>query len=479
MAPLTLDKPTTIHLFDRLSGLEQMISRLSEIHLGSNSNVGENSDSRLQPLSATATFTAEANGFPLAEAQLTSAQDFPSLKESDMLIQFFMDGNEPFIRLSHVPFFQKQLQEHRNGHSPLYFETVLPCIDALAMAALSSEFVNDFFQRSRDELIPILRRKAEAALNKADFMRTHQPIVLRALLYFTTFLFEIGDNEYASSLIGVAWRAAFKIGLQHDFVESPPFVRDARRRLWLHLQYLDIRAANLLGVEPMRKAEWDTPAPKNTFDETWEDYRTTKDGFTGEPPAVMGFTDTSFVLVRAQIEVLHQQIRSGSMTFEHMETHISERHQEIWRRYLSNSGSKPLHRFMVALLEIHLGSVYLTARQMHHKEASDDFRGQTFMTAIDLLERISAIEADLDFMQHLWVLRSFVPIHAIITVLTCILFNSTPDCEARGWVQIDKVYARYDNVDCRLAKTSVFEPVNALREQALQVKRQRQMQMQT
>jgi hypothetical protein len=225
--------------------------------------------------------------------------------------------------------------------------------------------------------------------------------------------------------------------------------------------------------------EWDTLAPKNASDETWEDYRTARESFGREPPAVIGFTDTSFVLARAQIEMLQQQIRSASMTFEQMETYISERQQEISLRYVSDSGSKPLERFMVALLEIQIGAVYLTARQMHHKESSDNFRAQSFTTAIELLERISAIEADMDYNQYSWVLRAFVPIRAIVTVLTCTLFNSTPDCEARGWQQIDKVYARYDNVDCRLAKSSVFEPANALREQALQLKKQREMQLQT
>ena len=481
MTPLTLDKPTTIHLFDRLLGMEQMISRLSEIQLQSNSNIAQVKDALLQPLSTAANFTAETVDFPFTPAQLTlttSTQDFPSLKESDMLIQFFLEGNEPFIRLSHVPFFNQQLREHRSGQSPLYFETVLPCIDALAMAALSSDFVHDFFGRSRNELLPTLRKKAEAALIKADFMRSQQPIVLRSLLYFITFLFEIGDNEYASSLVGVAWRAAFRIGLHRDRTDTSPFVRDARRRMWLHLQHLDNRAASLLGVESMMKTEWDTLAPKNASDETWEDYRTARESFDSEPPAVIGFTDTSFVLARAQIEMLQQQIRSASMTFEHMETYIGERQQDIWLRYVSDSGNKPLERFMVTLLEIQISAVYLTARQAHHKESSDNFRAQSFITAIELLERISAVEADMYYNQYSWALRAFVPIRAIVTVLTCMLFNSTPNCEARGWQQIGKIYARYDNVDCQLAKSSVFEPVNVLREQALQAKRQREMQLQ-
>ena len=83
----------------------------------------------------------------------------------------------------------------------------------------------------------------------------------------------------------------------------------------------------------------------------------------------------------------------------------------------------------------------------------------------------------MEYIQYVWMLRAFVPIQAIVTVLTCTLFKSTPDCEARGWRQIDKVYARYDNADCRLAKSSIFEPVNALREQALEVRRRREMQM--
>ena len=166
------------------------------------------------------------------------------------------------------------------------------------------------------------------------------------------------------------------------------------------------------------------------------------------------------------------------MTFEQMENYIQERQQELWLRYLSKSCDKPLHRFMTALLEIHIDAVYLTARQAHHKETNDDFRGATFLAGIELLERISALEAELEYIQYAWVLRSFVLVRVIVTVLTYTLFKSTSDCEARGFNKIDKVHARYDNTDSRLAKSSVFHSVNALREQALEVRRQRNMEMQ-
>lgn len=480
MAPLVLDKPTTIHLFDRLSGLEQMVRNLSDVHLQSNGCAAEVKDTRLRSATAASSDSRNAIRFPFTQGERCAAPSddaFPSLQESDMLIQFFLEVTEPFIRLQHVPFFLKQLAEYRAGEKLLYFEALIQSVHALALATLSSDFVLDFFRSPRDELLAILRKKAEEALTKADFMRSPQPNVMRGLLYFINFLFEIGDNEYASSLVGVALRAAFRIGLQHDYTDGSPFVRDLRRRIWLHLQYLDRRAAKLLAAESTMRPEWDTPPPQNAFDETWENFRTTQVTFNGEPPAVTGYTDTSFVLARAEIEILQDRIRASNMTFEEMENYISEQHQDIWRKYLVNSSSHALQRFMVVLLEIHVGAVHLTARQAHHKDANADFRGQTFIAAIELLEKISALEDEMEYVQFVWVLRSFVPIQAIVTVLTCTIFKSTPDCEARGWQQIDKVYARYDNADCRLAKSSIFEPVSALREQALEVRRQREMQM--
>ena len=173
---------------------------------------------------------------------------------------------------------------------------MLPSIHALALSTLSSDFVHDFFRRSRYELLAILPRKAEESLTRAGLMRSPRPMVLRDLLYFIAFLFEIGGNEYATSSVGVALRAALRIGLHHDFVDASSFVKDARRRLWLHLRYLDKRAANLLGVDSTMKPEWDTPSPTNVFDETWEIFRTADQGFTGEPPALIGYAGMSFVL---------------------------------------------------------------------------------------------------------------------------------------------------------------------------------------
>lgn len=482
MAPLVLDKPTTIHLFDRLSGLEQMVSKLTQVELQSNGYTVEAKDDLTRPISFVAFSSREPVVFPFSQDHLGSTpsdEEFPSREESDMLIQFFLELTEPFIKLIHVPAFQKHLAEYRAGKNPLYFEPLLHCLHSLALAAISSDFVLDFFRRPRDQLLVILRRKAEEALLKADFMRTEQPIIMRALLYFITFLFEVGDIEYASSLVGVALRTAFRIGLHHDFLGQTPFVQDARQRLWLYLRHLDRRASNLQGVESTMKPEWDTPPPQNAFDIVWEEFRTVQENFSGKPSAVTGYTDTSFVLARAEVETLQDGIRSSSMTYGQMETYISEQQSEIWRKYLFNSGSKALPKFIVALMEVYIGAIYLIARQAHHKEANVDFRGQTFMAAIELLEQISALESEMEYIQYIWVLRAFVPIQAIVTVLTCTLFKSDPDCTSRGWQQIDKVYARYDNSDCNLARSSIFEPVNALREQALKVMKQRGMQAQT
>ena len=44
---------------------------------------------------------------------------FPSLQESDMLIQFFLEVTEPFIRLVHVPFFRNSWQNTVLEGSPL------------------------------------------------------------------------------------------------------------------------------------------------------------------------------------------------------------------------------------------------------------------------------------------------------------------------------------------------------------------------
>jgi hypothetical protein len=459
-----------------------MVSKLSDNHLQSNGFIAEAKETHVRPTLNSDSISGKINMFPFTQGQTRAAPSevpFPSLQESVMLIQFFLEVTEPFIKLIHVPFFRKQLAECRagEGENPLYFEPALHCIHALTLATLSSDFVFDFFRRPRDELLAILRKTAEEALIKADFMRSHQPNVLRGLLYFINFLFEINDIEYASSLVGVALRTAFRIGLQHDYTDGSPFVRDLRRRIWFHLQNLDRRAANLLGVESTMKPEWDVPTPQNAFDDAWENFRTAQETFTGEPPPLIGFTDTSFVLARFEIETLQDLIRSSNLSFAAMSTYITTSQAEIQRKYLSNSNPHPLQRFMTNLLEIHIDAVYLAARQAHHKDANETFRGETFMAGIELLEKISALEDEMEYIQYVWILRAFVPIQAIVTVLTCTLFKSTPDCEARGWRQIDKVYARYDNTDCRLAKSSIFEPVNALREQALEVRKRRDMQM--
>ena len=482
MAPLVLDKTTTAHLFQRISGLEQWVGRLSQNHLQLSGFVPEAKNGHPQHHGNVGNHFNEPVSFPLAQGQSIFSpveHKFPSVQESDMIIEFFLKNTEPFILMLHVPFFHVQLAEYRGGQNPPYFEAVLPSIHALGLATLSSTFVLDFFGRRREELISITRRNAEEALTKIDFMRSQHPIVLRGLLYFVTFLFEIGENEYASSLLGVALRAALSIGLNHDSADVYPFVRDAHRRSWLYLRYLDDRAAKILGVESMTKPEWNTPPPFNVTEDTWEMYRTARAGVAGESPAIQGYTDVSFVLVRAKVQILQEQILSSDMTFQDMEILIANKKRELWEEYLSNHGSTTLPNFAIALLDTYIGAISLAARQVHHKEANDDFRGQTFVAGIELLERISTLEANIEYIQYMWVLRSFIPMRAVIIVLSGTLFRSSLGYEARAWEQIGKVYDRYDNADCRVAKTSTFEPINALREQALEVKHHRESQSRT
>ena len=112
-----------------------------------------------------------------------------------------------------------------------------------------------------------------------------------------------------------------------------------------------------------------------------------------------------------------------SMPFAHVENCIHEQQEEIWNKYLTNSGSLTLQRFMAGLLEIHVDAVRLAARQAHHKEANEQFRGETFIAGIELLEKISALEDEMEYIQFVWMLRSFVPIQAIVTVLMCHTFQ--------------------------------------------------------
>jgi hypothetical protein len=396
-----------------------------------------------------------------------------------MLIQFFIEVTEPFIKLIHIPFFQKQLADYRagEGESPVSFEATLHCIHVLTLSTLSSSFVLDFFRRPRDTLLVDLRKSAEEALIKADFLRTRQPNVLRALLYFINFLFEMNDIEYASSLLGVAHRLSLHISLHHDLPHTSPFVRDLRRRLWHYLIHLNSRAGTLLSLSPIFPTEWSTPPPTHASDNQWEPFRSASETFTGSPAPVVGYADTSFILARAEIEALNTLLRGSEMSFPAMESYIATQRTEILQKYLSNISPHPLQRFISSLLTIHLSALSLSARHLHHKTATPSFRADTFLAAIILLESISAVESDLDFLQFAWVLRAFVPVQAIVTVLTCTLFDSKPDCEERAWREIDRMYKRYNSVDCRLVGEEVFEPINALRERALEVRRQREMEM--
>lgn len=72
-----------------------------------------------------------------------------------------------------------------------------------------------------------------------------------------------------SSLMGIAMRIAERLGLHRDgsLLRMSIVSAEKRRRLWWHMQYMDIALAQLVGSIPLSVlADWDTRFPANLDD---------------------------------------------------------------------------------------------------------------------------------------------------------------------------------------------------------------------
>ena len=157
-----------------------------------------------------------------------------SLDQEDILINWHTEHIEPFMKCSHIQASRNEISMFRIGRSiiPREIEAAIFAIQALAVAAMPSSLVRTLLGQSRQELIKHFQDATERALARANLMRTRSTYLFSAFMHYIvsppgfptfllkrggsintrmkTFIFQIGDPEKASSLLGIASRVVMR-----------------------------------------------------------------------------------------------------------------------------------------------------------------------------------------------------------------------------------------------------------------------------
>ncbi|KKY25378.1 putative fungal specific transcription factor domain-containing protein [Phaeomoniella chlamydospora] len=232
----------------------------------------------------------------------------PTAVQTKVLCDYFFGKIEPFIRILHEPTFRREHQQFQLGRheSPLEFKAILFVIYALTILLCPSEVIERHFGEPINDLLGKYQVDIELALSRIHFLRSRKLLTFQALLYWITFLYESGDFETASSMVGLATQIAHRLGLHKDPALSynTPFVGEMRKRAWNHLYYFNLKTYEIDGLDHQLSAD-DASAnifPSNTDDALWENWLHTQ--LSRPPQSREGFSGMAFVLLRRQLLTL-------------------------------------------------------------------------------------------------------------------------------------------------------------------------------
>lgn len=110
----------------------------------------------------------------------------PNSNQIDYLWQTFVERVDPVIKLLHKPTFQKQIDEAKLNTIGLnkYFEALLFSIYFASATSMSEEDCELHFQEAKEVMLNKYRFAVQQSFARADFLRTHNNILLQALVIY-------------------------------------------------------------------------------------------------------------------------------------------------------------------------------------------------------------------------------------------------------------------------------------------------------
>ncbi|KAF2849385.1 hypothetical protein T440DRAFT_135906 [Plenodomus tracheiphilus IPT5] len=202
----------------------------------------------------------------------------PSKSLADKLVAHYWVAVHIIAKCLHKPTFERHYEkfwtnvnagiEPRNSFQAVLFAVMLSAVVSMPEDKVSAEFHID-----KQSLVDNFREGTEAALSRANFLRTTK---LETIQAFVMYLIPLCRNDISrahSALTGSLIRLAECMGLHRDPTgySSSPVEIQTRRLIWHHICFLDIRTYEGTGPRPqIRPDDYDTRFPLNIDDDELE-----------------------------------------------------------------------------------------------------------------------------------------------------------------------------------------------------------------
>ncbi|EDU49183.1 fungal specific transcription factor domain containing protein [Pyrenophora tritici-repentis Pt-1C-BFP] len=271
-----------LRITDRVGGLvrprfsDELAQSLNELPLQASPSRSFIDEDPINWLAPTSDYIAPSSNFILASGvdRALLESHLPARAVVDRLIANYWIRVHPIARTVHRPSFERQYQNFwirmNMGMKPRSsFQAVLFAALLSSVVSMSADTVRNEYGAEKRTLVDNFREGAEAALVKANFLRTAK---LETLQAFVMYLIPLCRNEVSrahSALVGSLIRLAECMGLHRDptAYSTSSIETQVRRVLWFQICFLDIRTCDAVGPRPhIRLDDYDTRFPLNIDD---------------------------------------------------------------------------------------------------------------------------------------------------------------------------------------------------------------------
>ncbi|KAE9366770.1 hypothetical protein N431DRAFT_417640 [Stipitochalara longipes BDJ] len=198
----------------------------------------------------------------------------------DCLISRYFNSTSPALFIIHRPTFNKHYRQFwlDPEGTPVTFVGLLYAFITLAtLSSLASGEIHPDTRGAPHEMLRAYKENCVQCLILSDYTKPTRYTLETMLIYGEAeFLMSRDDQVHCYLLSAVAVRLALRMGLHRDSskigTHFTPFEAEFRRRMWYHINQLDLLASFHIGLPGMiQMIESDTLPPSNLLDEDFDE----------------------------------------------------------------------------------------------------------------------------------------------------------------------------------------------------------------
>jgi hypothetical protein len=358
----------------------------------------------------------------------------------------FCERVDPLIKVLHKPTVEMILQTDF-GTLDKSMMALLFAIYVSAVTSLTDDEVLSNLHLDRAEVIKNYKFAVEQALVNANLLETQEIVTLQAFALYLICSWCIGEVKSVWTMSCLAMRLAQSMGLHRDgtHFELSPLEVENRRRLWWQLWYLDVRTSEDHGSDSNATAlKFDTKLPLNIND---SDLHSSSLEILQDS---QGLTDTTFSVIRYQIERTNRKITSRSYYHESLadkEKTLNECFQSIEMKYLRYCEDTTDTLYWLVenvtrmLMDKSWFMLYHSPTWLQGKASmSRELQGRLFVIAIQIIERTQEMENDSRALKWIWLSHNYFQWLPRAFILAELCTRERNDLVDRAWKAINATF---------------------------------------